>query len=218
MPRPFPKEFREDVVRVAGDREPRQTIKQVAADFGIAESCLRNWLRAADVEDGVKAGTTSGENAELREARKRIRLLEQENEGLRRAAAYLVEADRRLLDQRATITPATAASRLGGDFPSISSASRPRAAADTTAHSPAIGMSPPSTSVGTAAASPAHSANGIANQPTSARTRCLHYPVWGTDLTDGSPAPAERLRERYREAVLLGQPLGDQRAVRMVAP
>ena len=92
MPRPFPREFREDVVRVARNREPGQTLKQVAADFGIAESCLRNWLRAADVEDGVKPGTTAAESTELREARRRIRLLEQENEVLRRAAAYLSQA------------------------------------------------------------------------------------------------------------------------------
>ncbi|NED94009.1 IS3 family transposase [Phytoactinopolyspora alkaliphila] len=93
MPKPHPKEFRDDVVNVARRREPGQTIKQIAADFGIAESCLRNWMRQADVEDGLKPGTTAAENAELREAKKRIRLLEQENEVLRRAAAYLSQAN-----------------------------------------------------------------------------------------------------------------------------
>ena len=93
VPKPFPKEFRDDVVNVARNREPGQTIKQIAADFGIAESCLRNWLRQADVEDGLKPGTAAAENVELREAKKRIRLLEQENEVLRRAAAYLSQAN-----------------------------------------------------------------------------------------------------------------------------
>lgn len=93
MPKPFPKEFRDDVVDVARKREPGQTIRQIAADFGVAESCLRNWLRRADVEDGLKPGSTAAENAELREAKKRIRLLEQENEVLRRAAAYLSQAN-----------------------------------------------------------------------------------------------------------------------------
>jgi transposase-like protein len=68
-------------------------LKQVAADFGISESCLANWLSAADREDGVKPGLTAGELAELREAKRRIRLLEQENEVLRRAAAYLSQAN-----------------------------------------------------------------------------------------------------------------------------
>ena len=93
MPKPYPNEFREDVVNVARGRESGQTIKQIASDFGIAESCLRNWMRQADVEDGLKPGTTAAENAELREAKRRIRLLAQENEVLRRAAAYLSQAN-----------------------------------------------------------------------------------------------------------------------------
>jgi len=91
--KPFPKEFREDVVRVARNREPGQTLKKIAADFGVSESCLTNWLTTADREEGVRPGPTSGELAELREAKKRIRLLEQENEVLRRAAAYLSQAN-----------------------------------------------------------------------------------------------------------------------------
>jgi transposase len=92
VPRPFPREFREDVVRVARNREPGVRIKDVAADFGISESCLQNWLTQVDRDDGIRPGLTSDDNAELREARKRIRLLEQENEVLRRAAAYLSRA------------------------------------------------------------------------------------------------------------------------------
>ncbi|TWH09449.1 transposase [Rhodococcus rhodochrous J45] len=88
MPKSYPKEFRDDVVRVARNREPGQHLRQIAADFGISESCLINWMRAADVEDGITPGSTAGENAELREARKRIRLLEQKSEVLRGAAAY----------------------------------------------------------------------------------------------------------------------------------
>jgi transposase len=93
VPKPYPTEFRDDVVNVARNREPGQNLKQIAADFGISESCLTNWMKAADVEDGVRPGTRAAENADLREARKRIRLLEQENEVLRRAAAYLSQAN-----------------------------------------------------------------------------------------------------------------------------
>ncbi len=93
MPKPFPKEFREDVIRVARNREEGVRIKDVAADFGISESCLQNWLTQADRDDGFRSGPTSDEPADLREAKKRIRLLEQENEVLRRAAAYLSQAN-----------------------------------------------------------------------------------------------------------------------------
>jgi transposase len=90
VPRPHPREFREDVVAVA--RRGEAPIAQIAKDFGISESCLRNWLQAAEAADGRQAGAVKSESAELREARSRIRLLEQENEVLRRAAAYLSQA------------------------------------------------------------------------------------------------------------------------------
>ena len=92
MPKPYPREFREDVIRVARNREPGVRIKDVAADFGISESCLQNWLTQADRDDGIRSGPTTEENAENRELRRRLRLLEQENEVLRRAAAYLSQA------------------------------------------------------------------------------------------------------------------------------
>jgi transposase len=86
MPKAFPEEFRRDVVAVA--RKGGAPVAQIAKDFGISESCLHRWLNQADVEDGVRPGVTAAESAELRELRKRNRVLEQENEILRRAAAF----------------------------------------------------------------------------------------------------------------------------------
>ncbi|MCT2977615.1 IS3 family transposase [Propionibacterium freudenreichii] len=93
MPKPYPREFRDDVVRVARSREPGVTIEQIAKDFGVHPMTLQKWLQRAAVEDGDRPGQTRAEGVELREARKRIRLLEQENEVLRRAAAYLSQAN-----------------------------------------------------------------------------------------------------------------------------
>ena len=86
MPKAFPLEFRRDVVAVA--RKGEAPLSQIAKDFGISESCLHRWLKLADVDDGIRPGVTSSESAELRELKKRNRTLEQENEILRRAAAY----------------------------------------------------------------------------------------------------------------------------------
>jgi transposase len=86
MPKPFPKEFRRDVVAVA--RKGEAPISQVAKDFGVSESCLHRWMNLADIEDGVRPGVTVAEAAEVRELKKRNRILEQENEILRRAAAF----------------------------------------------------------------------------------------------------------------------------------
>jgi transposase len=88
MPKAFPKEFRRDVVEVARKREA--PVSQVARDFGISESCLHRWLQQADIEDGVREGALP-ESAEMRELKKRNRLLEQENEILRRAAAFFAK-------------------------------------------------------------------------------------------------------------------------------
>lgn len=93
MPPAYPREFREDVVRVARNREPGVRLADIAKDFAISESCLNNWLRDDDVEAGVRPGATSDERAENRELKRRVRLLEQENEVLRRAAAYLSQAN-----------------------------------------------------------------------------------------------------------------------------
>ncbi|GAC1323939.1 MAG: hypothetical protein NVSMB13_04590 [Mycobacteriales bacterium] len=56
MPKPYPREFRDNVVAVA--RQGIEGIAQIANDFGIAESCLRNWLAAANADDGKRGGPT----------------------------------------------------------------------------------------------------------------------------------------------------------------
>jgi transposase len=86
MPRAFPVEFRRDVVAVA--RKGDATLREIAADFGISESCLHRWLRQAEIDDGAREGASSSELSELRALKRRNRTLEQENEILRRAAAF----------------------------------------------------------------------------------------------------------------------------------
>jgi transposase len=103
VPKPFPPEFRRDVVAVA--RSSDASMAQIARDFGISESCLSRWLKIADREDGrgdrpggrhssgaptahVSPAETASSEQRLRELEKRNRQLEQENEVLRRATAY----------------------------------------------------------------------------------------------------------------------------------
>jgi transposase len=93
VPKPYPREFRDDVVRVARDRDDDVTLEQIAEDFGIHPMTLSKWLRQAAIEDGDRPGVTVAELAENRSLKKRVRLLEQENEVLRRAAAYLGQAN-----------------------------------------------------------------------------------------------------------------------------
>ncbi len=89
MPKAFPPEFRDEVVRVARRRE--QPLRQTAKDFGISESCLNRWLSIDEIESGDRPGVTKAETAEMRELKKRNRVLEEENLILRRAAAFFAK-------------------------------------------------------------------------------------------------------------------------------
>ena len=93
MPKPYPREFREDVVHVARNRDPGVTVEQVAPDFGVHSMTLWKSLQLAKVEDGEGANQMRSESEVLSELCKRNRLPEQENEVLRRAAAYLSRAN-----------------------------------------------------------------------------------------------------------------------------
>jgi transposase len=86
MPRPHPPEFRQRAVELArlGDKP----VAQIAMDLGISDSCLRNWLRQADIDEGRRDGLTTMERDELVALRREARTLKLENEILKRAAAY----------------------------------------------------------------------------------------------------------------------------------
>lgn len=93
MPKKYPKEFRDDVIRVALARDRDISLAQIAEDFGIHVATLDKWLRQERIEAGEQEGVSRKESQELRQLRRRNRLLEQENEVLRRAAAYLSQAN-----------------------------------------------------------------------------------------------------------------------------
>jgi transposase len=86
MPAPHPPEFGRRAVELA--RERAKPVKQIAADIGISESCLRNWMTQADIDEGKREGLTTEERAELRRLRKENRVLKMERDLLSRAAAF----------------------------------------------------------------------------------------------------------------------------------
>ncbi|TDP89768.1 transposase [Leucobacter luti] len=89
FPKACPRELRNNAVAVAPARQSEAPISRIAKDSSVFKSCLQRWLKIADVEDDVKPGVMQAVAAKLREARKRIRMIEQENEIIRRAAASL---------------------------------------------------------------------------------------------------------------------------------
>ena len=89
MPRPHPPEFRQRAIELA--RLKKKPIAKIAADLGISESCLRNWVHRADVDDGVKEGLSTDDRAELVRLRRELRVKDMEIEILKRASAYFAK-------------------------------------------------------------------------------------------------------------------------------
>ncbi len=84
--RGYPGEFRKKVLDlVAAGRR----VRDVARDLGISEQTVYSWRRQERIEQGLEAGLTSAERAELGAARRRIRELEAELTIHRRAAELL---------------------------------------------------------------------------------------------------------------------------------
>ena len=89
MPRPHPPEFRQRAVELARLRE--KPIAKIAEDLGIAESCLRNWMKQADIDDGRRNGLSTDERAELVQLRRDLRTAKTEIEILKRATVYFAK-------------------------------------------------------------------------------------------------------------------------------
>jgi len=86
MPAPHPPEFRRRAVELA--RERTVPIAQLAGELGISESCVRNWMARADIDEGRREGLTTEERAELVRLRRENRVLKMERDLLSRAAAF----------------------------------------------------------------------------------------------------------------------------------
>ena len=82
----YPAEFRQRAVELARLRE--KPGKQLATDLGTSDQTLHNWMKQADIDAGRRDGLTTEERAELVRLRRANRVLEMENEILKRAAAF----------------------------------------------------------------------------------------------------------------------------------
>jgi transposase len=91
---PYPAEFRREALSLM--RSGARTPKELAADLGCTEQTLRNWLRQDEADRGERSDVlTSDERARLRELERENRILRQEREILKRAAAFFArESDR----------------------------------------------------------------------------------------------------------------------------
>jgi transposase len=93
VPAPYPPEFRAEAIRLvrSGDRK----LAEIADDLGVSQQSLRNWVRQADLDDGVRHdGLTSDERTELARLRRENRVLREERDILKKAAAFFATETR----------------------------------------------------------------------------------------------------------------------------
>ena len=99
-PRRYPDELRERATRMAVELRQDPATKQgaiarVAEQLGIHPETLRNWVRQAEIDGGVRAGTTSAEVERVAQLEQEVRELRRANHILKTASAFFAaELDR----------------------------------------------------------------------------------------------------------------------------
>ena len=95
---PFSPEVRERAVRMVHEHQgeygsPWAAMQSIAAKIGCSGETLRNWVRQAERDRGVRAGPATDERERIKALEREVRELRQANEILRKASAYFAQAE-----------------------------------------------------------------------------------------------------------------------------
>src|SRR5919205_1239968 len=95
---PYSPEVRERAVRMVFDHRGEsaslyEAIRSIASKIGCSGETLRQWVRQAERDQGLRAGLTTDERERLKALEREVRELPQANEILRKASAYFDGVD-----------------------------------------------------------------------------------------------------------------------------
>jgi transposase len=83
---PYSKEFKREAVQLL--RTSGRSVSQLAKELGVSQGSLRNWANQLDVDEGKTEGLNGDERDELRRLRRENKVLAEEREILKKAAAF----------------------------------------------------------------------------------------------------------------------------------
>jgi transposase len=90
MRAPYPLEFRREAVELL--KRSGKSVPVLASELGVSPQSLRNWARQIDIDEGRRdGGLNSDEREELRRLRRENRILAEEREILKKAAAFFAK-------------------------------------------------------------------------------------------------------------------------------
>jgi transposase len=97
-PRKYPDELRERAVRMVVDarRDPATrsgAISRIAGQLGVNAETLRTWVQRTEIDEGLRAGITSGDAKRIADLEREVRELRRANEILRTASAFFAAAE-----------------------------------------------------------------------------------------------------------------------------
>jgi transposase len=87
----YPKEFKEEAMRLM--RSSDKPLARISRELDVSEQTLRNWRKQEEIDQGEREGISTEEREELSRLRRRVRVLEQEKEILRKATAFFARED-----------------------------------------------------------------------------------------------------------------------------